>query len=32
MKHLTYSLSATLSINAWVWANGCGLNSEGWDG
>ena len=28
MKHLNYLLLATLSSNRWVWANGCGLESD----
>ena len=28
MKHLNYLLLSTLSGNSWVWANGCGLESD----
>ena len=31
MKHLNYLLIATLPSMIWVWANGCGLEAEGWD-
>jgi hypothetical protein len=28
MKHLNYLLLATIPSNIWVWANGCGLESD----